>query len=70
MGLTARPGYDAEWYKEKQNTFAATKLSACASDAPAEFFAEAFAVYYMNREKMPPNIEKMMEVVLKEWKKN
>ena len=45
------------------------KISAYASKDADEFFAECFTMYTMGKEKLPQNIESMMEGVLKKWKK-
>ena len=45
------------------------KVSGYAMDNADEFFAECFTVYQIGKEKLPKNIENMIEGVLKLWKR-
>ena len=58
-----------ECYQQSKQNGNIKKISAYASQDPDEFFAECITMYTMGKEKLPTNINNMMEGVLKLWKK-
>ena len=59
--------YDC-WVESRKNGDIKS-ISAYADTSPDEFFAECFAMYQLGEEKLPDKINKMMEGVLKKWKR-
>ena len=56
-------------FQESKSNGDIYKISAYADTSADEFFAECFAMKHMGKEKLPEKIDKMMEEVLKPWRK-